>query len=316
MQSIADLPARGSEFIAEKYDTALQHLSQVSVKKFYNPYLDIPWDDVQMQIGVADPRWILPAFDPLGSTQWYRALPATTQANLALERTALRVKVGIVFENIVVRGLMTFALYLPNRKPEFRYVLHEAIEETHHSLMFQEFVNRSQLDPQVLSPAVSFLMRYILRCAESFPELFFIFVLAGEEPIDYEQRKQLRLQQDLHPLMKLMNKIHITEEARHICFATQYLRQAVPRLTAWKRLKLRLLAPLIMGSMGRMFLEPPASLIQKYGIPHAIVRDVYQHEDRKVELRQAMGKVIELCANLGLVTRWNRALWKRFSLIE
>src|SRR3989454_8600620 len=32
------------------------------------------------------------------------------------------------------------------RSPEFRYVYHEVIEEAQHSLMFQEFVNRSGFD--------------------------------------------------------------------------------------------------------------------------------------------------------------------------
>ena len=44
------------------------------------------------------------------------------------------------------RGLLEFASTLPNGAPEFRYAYHEIIEEAQHSLMFQEFVNRSGFD--------------------------------------------------------------------------------------------------------------------------------------------------------------------------
>ncbi len=52
-------------------------------------------------------------------------------------------KIGVQFENLLKRGLLAYALPLPNGSSEFRYVYHEVIEEGHHGMMFQEFVNRS-----------------------------------------------------------------------------------------------------------------------------------------------------------------------------
>jgi hypothetical protein len=298
------------------YNNNLHRLNTASVKKNYNPYIDIPWDDPDFAVDRDDPRWILPAYDPLGGTDWYQNLPATTQANLALERTAQRVKKGVVFENIVIRGLVTFSASLPNNSIEFRYVLHESIEESYHSLMFQEFVNRSSYNPENLTKSERFLAHYLIKKASKFPEIFLLFVLAGEEPIDFEQQKQLKQQKNLHPLMKLMNKIHITEEARHINFASSYIEKSIPKLSAWKKLKLCIMAPMILGNMGKSFLEPPIALIKTYDIPKEMIKAVYNDEERKQELRLAMNKTVTLCQQLGLMTSWNQWLWRYYSLIK
>ena len=60
------------------------------------------------------------------------------QANVA--------KVGLHFESILIRGLMEYAFWTPNGSPEYRYCLHEAVEECNHTMMFQEMVNRIGAD--------------------------------------------------------------------------------------------------------------------------------------------------------------------------
>src|SRR5262249_47979467 len=47
---------------------------------------------------------------------------------------------GWQFESVLKRGLLEFALRLPDDAPEFRYCYHEVIEEAQHSLFFREFV--------------------------------------------------------------------------------------------------------------------------------------------------------------------------------
>ena len=58
-----------------------------------------------------------------------------------------------------------------------------------------------------------------MKLGSRFPELFFIFVLGGEDPIDHLQRETLRSERDLHPLFEMIMRHHVTEEARHLSFA-------------------------------------------------------------------------------------------------
>ncbi len=51
------------------YRSLIERLSRQSVAKHYDAYADIPWDDPACAIDPADPRWELPASDPLGATR-------------------------------------------------------------------------------------------------------------------------------------------------------------------------------------------------------------------------------------------------------
>src|SRR6185437_288401 len=134
-----------------------------------------------------------------------------------------KMKLGLQFESILKRGLLEYAATLPNFSSEFRYAYHELIEEAHHSLMFQEFVNRSGFDARGLGRADLAAVRFIIRLGRRFPELFFFFVLGGEDPIDHVQRRALRSGEAIHPLLERIMRIHVTEEARHLSFARHYL---------------------------------------------------------------------------------------------
>ena len=104
------------------------------------------------------------------------------------------------------------------------------IEEAQHSLFFHEFVQPHRAATCAAAhPRRSATARWSAS-ARRFPELFFFFVLAGEDPIDYTQREMLQSGRELHPLVERISRIHITEEARHMAFARHYLRRNVPQL--------------------------------------------------------------------------------------
>ena len=167
-----------------------------------------------------DPRWELEPEDVLGATEWYRSQPAQVRSRIGLHMLANFMKIGVIFEYVLKRGLLDFANRLPNGSPEFRYCYHETIEEAQHSLMFQEFINRTGFDIPALSRLELRGADFVVKYARKFPELFFVFVLAGEDPIDFVQRETLRKNRvDIHPLLRRIMQIHVTEEARHKSFA-------------------------------------------------------------------------------------------------
>src|SRR5439155_21822346 len=131
---------------------------------------------------------------------------------------------------------------------EYRYAYHEVIEEAQHSLMFQEFVNRSRAGVRGMPRPIRWLSRTVLQFARFFPALFFVFVLGGEDPIDHVQRRALREGHN-HPLVERIMRIHTTEEARHLSFARAYLRRRVPSMNVLARAVLALAAPVILGIM-------------------------------------------------------------------
>lgn len=125
-----------------EYVEMLATLSEGSVRRNFNPYTDIDWESPEFAVTDNDPRWILPATDPLGRHPWYQAQSRERQIEIGMWRQANVAKVGLHFESILIRGLMNYTFWMPNGSPEYRYCLHESVEECNHTMMFQEMVNR------------------------------------------------------------------------------------------------------------------------------------------------------------------------------
>ena len=150
------------------------------------------------------------------------------QIEIGMWRQANVAKVGLHFESILIRGLMEYAFWAPNGSPEYRYCLHEAVEECNHTLMFQEMVNHIGVDVPGMPRLLKWVQPVIPLVAGPLPIPFWFGILAGEEPIDHTQKNVLREGKALHPIMERVMAIHVAEEARHISFAHEYLRKRVP----------------------------------------------------------------------------------------
>ncbi len=292
------------------YVGVIQRLSKASVDKHWEAYSDIPWEDPDYAVDPSDPRWVLPPIDRLGATEWYRSQPPEIQAQIGLWRVATTMKIGLQFENLLKRGLLGYAYKLPNGSPEFRYVLHETTEECHHALMFQEFVNRTKMPIQGMPKSLEIVSQIAPVIPRISTELFFVFVLGGEDPIDYVQRKTVKGETQLHPLQETIMRIHIAEEARHISFARHYLKHRVPRMNRVRRKSLGVAAPLILGLMARIMLAPPGAMVKHFGIPKDVIREAYGSEAWAQELKNCVAKIRDLAAELGMINGFTRSIWK------
>jgi hypothetical protein len=300
---------------ADRYRALLARLSALSVTHHFDAYGDIDWDAPEFEIDRMDPRWELSSDDPLAGTAWYQNLPAEQRRGLGLGRAVTMMKTGIEFERILKQGLLEFAGTLPNGAAEFRYAYHEVIEECQHSLMFQEFVNRSGFDAAGLPRYARLGARLVITLGRRFPPLFFIFVLGGEEPIDYVQRKVLRDDDDLPPVLERVMRIHVTEEARHLSFARSYLKTRAARLGWYGRLQLGIGAPIILAMMARMMLRPSPQLVAEYRIPKEVLAEAYTNNAAaKAENLAAIWRVRKLCAEMGVLGGSYRLWWRLLAL--
>jgi hypothetical protein len=299
---------------SQAYEDVLTRLSERSVTKHFDAYADVDWD--AEPIDRHDPRFELPRTRGLGATDWYASLPADVRAELGLAIVTQQMKVGVFFENILSKGLLEFAMTQPERSPAFRYAYHEVIEEGQHSLMFQEFINRTGLTPPGVGPVRKRAAGMLVpRFGRTFPELFFILALGGEAPIDYVQRRILRDKKNLHPTLERIVRIHVLEEARHICFAREYLREHVPQLGPVGRNVLKVRVPIAMAVMSRQMLVPPASLRDRFAIPSSVVREAWtENEDHAGDLLRGTAPIRDLCLELGVITPRTKWIWRRLGI--
>jgi hypothetical protein len=297
---------------SDAYSDLIRRLSHQSVVKHFDAYADIDWDNPEFRIDHDDSRWELEPDDVLGATEWYLSQPAGIRSRIGLRMLANFMKIGVIFEYVLKRGLLEFAAKLPTGAPEFRYCYHETIEEAQHSLMFQEFINRTGIKIPGLGGIERRCADFVVKYAHKFPELFFFFVLAGEDPIDYVQRRSLRKNRDdIHPLFRRIMQIHVTEEARHMSFARHALRNRVPELSTSRRMRLGLCVPIILGVMGRMMMEASPQIAREYNIPREVVDAAYRNSPiHRARIHEASTKLFGLCDELGLINRWSLRLWR------
>ena len=301
----------------DEFTVMVGRLNKLSVERHFDAYADIDWDDPAFALDIGDPRLELPALDPLRHTDWYAAQPPDVRAAIGCHRWAACMKTGWHFENLLQRGLLRHTFDLPNGAPEFRYLHHEIIEESQHTLMFQEFVNRSGLPvrgmPWILRKLAEW---FVVPLSRLFPALFFLFVLGGEDPVDHLQRRVLSDSDDktLHPLVERIMRIHTTEEARHLSFARHYMHRRVPDLGFVRRQALALIAPVVLGIMTRVMLWPTGDLIRHGGVPRPVVRRANWSPAGRQLLKDSVSKTRKLFGELGLITPLSKALWKAAGL--
>jgi hypothetical protein len=226
------------------------------------------------------------------------------QANVA--------KVGLHFESILIRGLMNYTFWMPNGSPEYRYCLHESVEECNHTMMFQEMINRVGADVPGMPRVLRWISPFIPLAAGPLPVAFFIGVLAGEEPIDHTQKNVLREGTSLHPIMERVMAIHVAEEARHISFAHEFLRKRLPHLTKWQRFWVSLFFPLTMRTLCQAIVVPPKSFWAEFDIPRGVKKELFfRSADSRKWLRDMFADVRMLAYDTGLMeNRLARLMWR------
>lgn len=296
------------------YVEMLTTLSEGSVRRNFNPYTDIDWDSPEFAVTPGDERWVLPATDPLGRHRWYLSQPLAKRIEIGQWRQANVAKVGLQFELILIRGLMNYAFWVPNGSPEYRYCLHESVEECNHTMMFQEMVNRIGAEVPGMPRLLRWLSPLIPLVAGPLPIPFFFGVLAGEEPIDHTQKAILREageDRELHPIMSRVMAIHVAEEARHISFAHEYLRKRLPGLSRAQRFWLSLHVPIIMRVLCQAIVVPPHSFFRQFGVPREVRRELFfdAPESRRL-LSDMFADVRMLCHDTGMMNPPAKLVWR------
>ncbi|MEU0539700.1 diiron oxygenase [Nocardia sp. NPDC005978] len=305
------LSQSGSKLFDQDYRDALATLSEGSVNRNFDPYLDIAWDAPEFAIDPNDPRWVLsPEYDPLGATQWYRDLPLERQIEIGKWRIANVIKVGAAFESVLIRGMMQYIMKLPNGSPEFRYCLHEMTEECNHIQMFQELVNRIGVDVPGMRRLFRVLSPFIGVAGGYAHVILFIGILGGEEPIDHYQKSLIRDGDAVPPAVLRTMEIHIAEEARHISFAGEFLAAHLARMNPVSKAVAAVSFPLAMRWLAGEIMAPSKSFARQFDIPDEVFAEAFWGgEQQRRILSGYFGDMRKLAGDLGLMNMVTKPLW-------
>ena len=102
-------------------------------------------------------------------------------------------------------------------------------------------------------------------------------------------------------------QIHVTEEARHVCFADSYLESRVRRLWRPRLAQLRIVAPFATAIVADLMLRPPTYLFTRNGVPRSVVAQAYSSDVFRAQRAQVVTPLCQRYADLGIINRASRA---------
>src|ERR1700744_3038246 len=201
-----------------------ERLLKGSVKKSYEPIVDIDWD------APLDPdKFYLPpqAVSLYGTAIWDE-MTREQQIELSRHELVNTLSAGIWFENMLNQSLLRTILHEDPTSSSTHYKLTELGDETRHMVMFGKAIERIGAKP-VRPRRLHRMFINMLPLAFQRGSMLWMAALIGEEIFDSLQRQMME-DPELQPIIQRLMRIHFTEEARHIQFARDGLRKRAPQM--------------------------------------------------------------------------------------
>jgi len=111
--------------------------------------------------------------------------------------------------------------------------------------------------------------------------------------------------------MTRVMQIHVAEEARHISFAHEWLRQHVPNLSKSRKAALSLAFPVVMRILCDVIMRPDKAMTRDVGVPKAVLDELFwDSPEGRETLRNMFADVRMLAEQLELMNPASRRLWK------
>ena len=280
-----------------------ERLLKGSVKKSYEPVVDIDWD-----APLEPDKFFLPpkVVTLYGTPQW-DAMTREQQIELSRQELVNVLSAGIWFENILNQALLRDLMHKNPAARTTHYALTELGDETRHMVMFGRTIERvggvavrPRLHQRIFINALPFVFRGSVLWGAA---------LVGEEIFDALQR-QIMEDPELQPIVQRLMRIHVTEEARHIQFARDGLRKMVPTMPWYRRAFVANLHGL-GGLFYRMLFTLPIQY-HRAGLDGIEMRRVaranpYFHE----KCVSSFASLSAFFEEVGLMGRLGRRLWRR-----
>lgn len=200
-----------------------ERLLKGSVKKSYEPVVDIDWD------APLDPDkfYLPPRLVSLYGTPMWDEMTREQQIELSRQELVNTLSAGIWFENMLNQSLLRTILHEDPTSNSTHYKLTELGDETRHMVMFGKAIERVGAKP-VRPRLFHRMIINMLPLAFQRGSMLWVAALIGEEIFDSLQR-QMMDDPELQPIIQRLMRIHVTEEARHIQLRAMARANASPK---------------------------------------------------------------------------------------
>jgi len=298
----ATMPDRSST------DSSVGRLLKSAARQSYDPDVDLDWNAPEVP-GL----WAMqPERMSLYGTRLWDGLSEEQRQELSKHEVASVASVGLWFEILLMQLLLKDVYRSEPTDPRTHFALTEIADECRHATMFGRAIATHGVPAYGPRPQVR-------RLAKVFPLIAhgagaYASILIGEEPVDRWQREQMN-DERIQPLIRMVSRIHVLEEARHVTFAREELEKAVAKMGRTERLVQQTLTAQAAFVMMRSLVHP--KVYAAVGIDPAEGRRAALGNERYRATIAWMGeKVMPYLQEQGMVGGgYNRKVWRASFLL-
>jgi hypothetical protein len=288
-------------------DLTATRLLESSVRNSYDPLLDIDWDaPVDPDKGYLPPERV-----SLYGTELWDALSAEQRIELAKHEVGSTASVGLWTEIVLMQLLARYAEGLDPRSPHAQYALTEIGDETRHSIMFAKALTRFGVPaygPPTLVRRLSPLFKSVVGGAAMFAS-----VLVVEEMTDRLQRSTVD-DETVQPLIRMVNRIHVIEEARHVRYAREELVRELQNVSRPMLELHRTVTAVVAYTVADILIHPRVYL--SVGLDPKDARAAARANPHHQEtLRWMAEKIVAFLTEIDMIGGPSQALWRRAHLL-
>ncbi|MGH8861410.1 MAG: AurF N-oxygenase family protein [Jatrophihabitantaceae bacterium] len=295
----------------EGRDTTATRLLRSSSKNSYDPWLDIDWDAPIDGPGLDELAFLPFEHVSLYGTTLWDGLTHAQRVELSRQELASVASTGLWFEIILIQLLARYAYHQDPQSPHTQYALTEIGDETRHVIMFAKALERMGAPTYRPNRVIHHLARVYKATAKG--TTLFAPVLVAEEVTDRLQRSTMN-DESIHPLIRMVNRIHVVEEARHVRFAREEVARLMPRMGSIARFVGNTVSAVVSSIVVGSLINP--QVYAAVGLDPEQAAKVARKNPHHRETRRWMAaKIMAYLDEQGMVTWSSRPIYRLAGLI-
>ncbi len=292
--------------VADREKTA-ERLLKSSAEKFYDPEVDIDWSAPLVEGLFYIPEQRISLY----GTPMYDSLTHEQRIELSKHELASIASVGLWFELLLMQMLVKVVYNTDPTTRHAQYALTEVADECRHSTMFARLVER------IGCPAYG-PTRHTHRLGKLLPVIgygpaMYGSILVAEEILDRLQREAMN-DETVQPIVRMVNRIHVLEEARHVRFAREELQRGMADLRGFEKPYQKWLIGYVSMMITRAIINPAVYAAVGLDVREAH-RQALANPRFQETIRWSGERIMSFLQETGLVGKPGMRSWRRSFLI-
>ncbi|WP_089157797.1 AurF N-oxygenase family protein [Micromonospora sp. NBS 11-29] len=289
-------------------EAVADRLLDASVRTSHDPMVEVDWSAPP----VPGAYWLPARRSSLYGTSLWDGLTEAQRIELTRHEVASAASAGVWFETILMQMLIRHYYDADPTSRHAQYALTEVADECRHSIMFGRLIE-AMGTPVYRADPIDHLLGRWLKATATGPQMW-ASILIAEEILDAFQREAMA-DESVQPLTRMVSRIHVVEEARHVRFARAELARQVEAAGPVALGYARLVIGRAAYSITRRLVHPRA--YAAVGIPPAVgVAAARGNPHWRATLCWSARRIVEHLGELGLIAGPGRLLWRRAGLVE